>query len=75
MAKVIGIILVIATIVTGIASRFIFKKTDNPVEEIAEEIIENETGYSIDLSPDTPDKESESEEVSKIQKDYDGQDK
>ena len=39
----------------GIASRFLFKKTDNIVEEVAERIIKHKTGHDIDLSPDTPD--------------------
>ncbi len=29
---------------------------DNPVEEIAEEIIKKETGIDVDLSPTTPEK-------------------
>ncbi len=29
---------------------------DNPIEEIAEEIIKKETGADVDLSPSTPEK-------------------
>ncbi len=29
---------------------------DNPIEEIAEEVIEKETGVDIDLSPNSPEK-------------------
>ena len=46
-----------AVTVVGVGARFLFKKTDNPVEEIAERIIENKTGFKVDLSPDTPDPE------------------
>lgn len=48
----IGLVVVAATI--GIASRFLFKKpADNVIEQIAEEVIKEETGMSVDLSPDT----------------------
>jgi len=68
MIKLIGIIIVSAAVVVGVASRFIFKKSDNVVEEIAEKIIKDKTGYDVDLSPDT-------QEVPDIQKDYDGKKK
>ena len=54
--KFIYIALIVAAGIAGIASRFIFKKTDNIVEETAEKIIKDKTGYDVDLSPDTPDK-------------------
>jgi len=49
----------------GIGSRFIPGfKTDNPIEEVAEEILEKKTGISkIDLSPDTPDPDDDKQEV------------
>ena len=37
----------------GIGSRR-YLKTDNIIEETAEKIIFDKTGYDIDLSPDTP---------------------
>lgn len=48
----IPIIIVIISIVTavGIISTH-FLGPDNPVEEVAEEIIKEETGLNIDLSP------------------------
>jgi len=69
MVKIMGIIIVTLAVIGGIASRFIFKKSDNVVEEIAEDIIKRQTGKDVDLSPDTP------ENVPKEQRDYDGQDK
>ena len=65
MVKLVGIIIVAAAVTVGVASRFLFKKTDNVIEEIAEDIIEKQTGYDVDLSPDTDD-------APDIQKDYDG---
>jgi hypothetical protein len=47
--------IVVGCAALGVASRFIFKKTDNVVEEAMEKVIENKTGWRIDLSPDTPD--------------------
>ena len=59
MIKIVGIIVVAAAVICGIASRFIFKKSDNVVEEIAEKVIKDKTGYDIDLSPDTPEPKKE----------------
>jgi len=56
MVKIIGIIVVASAVVVGVASRFLFKKSDNIVEEVAEKVIKEKTGYDIDLSPDTPEK-------------------
>ena len=56
MVKLIGIIVVASAVVVGVASRFLFKKSDNVVEEIAEKVIKEKTGYDVDLSPDTPEK-------------------
>lgn len=55
MIKLIGIAIVASAVVIGVASRFIFKKTDNIVEETAEKIIKDKTGVDVDLSPDTKD--------------------
>ena len=54
MKKVMVAIIVGTSILVGIASSYIFKKTDNVVEEIAEEIIKDKTGCDIDLSPWSP---------------------
>ena len=51
---ILGIAIVLAGL-GGITARFIFKKTDNVVEEMAEKFIERKIGIDIDLSPDTPD--------------------
>lgn len=41
-----------ATII-GVGSTYFFKMSpDNPVEQIAEEVIKKETGVSVDLSPE-----------------------
>ena len=51
----IKILLVVAAASAGIGSKFIFKmKDDNAVEEMAEGVIKQETGYDVDLSPETP---------------------
>lgn len=55
MIKIVGVVIIGIATLLGIASRWIFKKTDNVVEEVAEQIIKKQTGYTIDLSPDTPD--------------------
>ncbi|WPX99505.1 hypothetical protein Megpolyxen_01396 [Candidatus Megaera polyxenophila] len=49
---------VLAAIIIGLLSAY-FWYQDNPVEEISEEVIEEQTGINIDLSPETPEKESE----------------
>ena len=47
------VLLVIAAAVTGVATykKFGMKK-DNPVEQLAENIIKEQTGIDIDLSPE-----------------------
>lgn len=49
-------IIVVSAIVIGVGSRFVWKrlKHDNPIEEIAEEVIRKETGLDIDLTPTSP---------------------
>jgi len=51
----VGIVTVVSAIAIGIGSRFVLKKSDNIIEEIAEDIIDARTGVEVDLSPDTPD--------------------
>jgi len=54
---VFGVIIFIVTVVVGVGSTYYLKlKNDNPIEEIAEKIIEEQTGIDIDLSPRTPEK-------------------
>jgi hypothetical protein len=52
----IPIIIIIVGIVTvvGIISTT-FMGEDNPVEEVSESVIKQETGLDVDLSPSTPD--------------------
>jgi hypothetical protein len=50
--------IVIAAIIIGLLSgRFLFQ--DNSIEEISEEVIKKETGVNIDLTPATPEEESQ----------------
>ena len=53
MIQVIGIVLVGLAVIIGVGSRFVFKKSDNIIEEMAEKVIKDRTGFDIDLSPDT----------------------
>lgn len=44
---------VICSIVVGVATtRYFHMKNDNPIEQAAEEVIKEETGMQVDLSPD-----------------------
>lgn len=59
IAAILSIVIVAISLTVGLVSRRFIKKPDNPIEEIAEEVIKEETGVDIDLSPDSPeDKES-----------------
>lgn len=51
--NIIKVIVVILVIIVGISSAY-FLGDDNPVEEIAEEVIQEETGVNIDLTPNSP---------------------
>jgi hypothetical protein len=45
-------IIVAAALVVGLGSAYVFKmKQDNPIEQISEEVIKEETGVDIDLTP------------------------
>ena len=44
-------------IAAGFAYRFIMKKANNVFEETAEELIKDNTGIDIDLSPDVKEKD------------------
>jgi len=45
--------ILLAALIIGLLSGY-FWYPDNPVEEIAEKIIEEQTGIDIDLTPGTP---------------------
>lgn len=49
------VVIIGAALAAGIGSRFVFKSTDNIVEETSEKIIKDKTNFDVDLSPDTPD--------------------
>ncbi len=54
----IKIAIIAGALIVGLLSQvFIFKKPDNPVEQLAEEVIKDQTGVTIDLSPEEPKKE------------------
>ena len=53
--SVIGVMIIGFSLLVGIASKKWFKP-DNIIEETAEKIIQEQTGFDIDLSPDTPEK-------------------
>jgi len=63
---IIGIVVLAAGV--GIGSRFVLKRPDNKIEEIAEEVIYMKTGIDVDLSPDTPDPDDEELEQSRLAK-------
>jgi hypothetical protein len=44
---------IILAIIIGIGSVYFYGE-DNPIEEKAEQVIENETGIDIDLTPSSP---------------------
>ena len=45
--------IVAGAVILGVGSRFVLKKPDNVVEQAMEKVIEDQTGWKIDLSPDT----------------------
>ena len=47
--------IVVAAIIIGLLSAY-FWYQDNPVEEVSEKVIEEQTGIDIDLSPQTLEK-------------------
>lgn len=59
LPAVFSVVIVVVSLAVGLISRRFIKEPDNPIEEIAEEVIKKEIGIDIDLSPDSPeDKES-----------------
>jgi len=57
-----ALIVAISTAV-GIGSVVVLKqKHDNPVEEVAESIIKEETGISVDLTPSSPEVNKDEED-------------
>jgi hypothetical protein len=55
--------LIIITVVVGICliaglTSTLFLGDDNPIEEIAEQVIEKETGQDVDLTPSSPEKKA-----------------
>lgn len=52
--SIVILIVIVVTCVTAGTLTGIFWKPDNPVEEVSEDIIKQETGIDLDLSPSTP---------------------
>jgi hypothetical protein len=53
MASLLGFILSAALAICAVAGTYLFKlKNDNIIEQVAEEVIKEETGIDVDLSPD-----------------------
>jgi hypothetical protein len=48
------VIIISALVVAGGAKLVMHLKDDNAIEEVAECIIKQESGYDIDLTPDSP---------------------
>ena len=49
--NIVGAIVVGVSLIVGAITTIIIKKKDNVVEQIAEQIIENQTGIEIDFTP------------------------
>jgi len=55
MSLPIKIGIVTAAIGIGLGTRYVFKMpADNSIEEYAEQVIKGQTGYDVDLSPESP---------------------
>jgi len=50
----IPILITLAAASIGIGYSLWSKKPDNVIEELCEEVIKKQTGFDIDLSPDSP---------------------
>lgn len=49
---VLSIIITTIALVVGYGAYYFTKKPDTPIEQIAENVIEKESGLQIDISPD-----------------------
>lgn len=58
VAGIVTVLIVAVSLTVGLVSRRYLKKADNPIEEIAEEVIKQETGIDVDLSPDSPEEKA-----------------
>lgn len=56
--------IVVACVVGGVASYYCLGP-DNVIEEIAEDIIDGQTGWDVDLSPSTPERGPPTKKVEK----------
>ncbi len=44
------VIIVVIAIAVGVATPFLLKKNDSPIEQIAEKVVKEETGWDFDFS-------------------------
>lgn len=56
MAEMTVVIIVCIAATVGVVYTAITGKPDNIVEEVAEEVIKDETGIKVDLTPSSPEK-------------------
>jgi len=55
----IKIIITVSALIVGLASYYVFKlPQDNKIEEVAEEIIKEQTGVDIDLTPQSKERKN-----------------
>ncbi len=53
----IKVVIILAAIVVGVASRYIpGYKDDNVVEEASEQVVKEESGFDLDFTPGSPEK-------------------
>lgn len=57
-----GAIIIGLSIIVGLGSRFIFKKDDHPIEELAEQVLKDQTGIDIDFTPLSKEEKKEQKE-------------
>ncbi len=59
---IVKIVIVLGALIAGYVSVLVTRDKDNPIEQAAEEVIKEETGISVDLTPDkaSPDNTSTS---------------
>ena len=56
------IIILLAAILVGAGAHFISKKNDSPIEQLAEQVIQNQSGIDVDFSKDSKKKDEKSKE-------------
>jgi hypothetical protein len=57
-ALIVSFMIVLLATLAGITTAFTTKKSDGPIEELCEEIIKDQTGIDIDLTPGSSEENS-----------------